>query len=215
MPQELNQPYELFGLFDLPPETQSLPPTLQEVQELFGTKPREIAPQPERQGEAKRGRSLKVFAGGAAICTVILLIYGILQLCGFSFLRVVTDSMGGEIPEGSFVVAKRADEQEIQIGDNIAYRGKDGRIITHKVVGIIENCGATEYKGYDTQGVNNQSPDAFTVIYPQVVGKVLAVYPTIGMLIWLLQRVIPAAAVIMAALLIICVAKNKRGGKNA
>ncbi|MDR1891985.1 MAG: signal peptidase I, partial [Oscillospiraceae bacterium] len=92
------------------------------------------------------------------------------NVLGYSWFRVVSGSMQREIPEGSLVITKRTEEDAVKIGDTIAFERKDKTVVTHKVVGIIENCGGSEFRGFETKGTENPSEDPYTVLSAKIVG---------------------------------------------
>lgn len=91
-------------------------------------------------------------------------------------IRIFTVVSGSMIPEyniGDILVSKRANADEINVGDNITYIGEkgslNGLIITHKVIKKEQREGTTYYV---TKGTANvvQDPE---ISHDQVYGKVV------------------------------------------
>ena len=100
-----------------------------------------------------------------------------LSIGGFRVFVIVSESMKGEYDIGDILISKHADVDEINIGDNVTYKGEVNEfkdiIITHKVV-------EKKQKGNDyffvTKGIANQIEDP-EIRYDQIYGKVI--YKTI------------------------------------
>ena len=96
-----------------------------------------------------------------------------LSVGGIRIFTVVSGSMVPEYNIGDILVSKRADAEDIDVGDNITYVGEkgslNGLIITHKVIKkeIREN---ETY--FITKGTANSISDP-EINYSQVYGKVL------------------------------------------
>lgn len=114
---------------------------------------------------------------GLIVCLLFILLILILSallpsLLGYSWFNVISDSMDREIPKGSFIIVKRTDSELICIGDNVTYKCKDGSTVTHKVINIIENCGGSSSRGFETRGTENSNSDTYIVLEENVVGVV-------------------------------------------
>ena len=99
---------------------------------------------------------------------------------GYSYFTVLSPSMQDEIPQGSFILVKHVDPRVLETGDNITYMADRTTSVTHKIVGIYENYNSSGARGFQTQGVNNASPDRDIVYEAYVVGKVVLVIPIAG-----------------------------------
>jgi signal peptidase len=78
------------------------------------------------------------------------------------------------------ILVKHTNANKIQIGDDITYLMDATNTITHRVVEIIENYNDSGDRGFQTQGVNNASPDPGYVYAANVVGVVVLHVPTLG-----------------------------------
>ncbi len=92
---------------------------------------------------------------------------------GFSAMRVLTASMGEEIPQGSLIITRHLDPTELKVGDDITYLAGQDTTITHRIIEITEHYGDTGERAFVTQGVANPEPDSLYVLAANVVGKVI------------------------------------------
>ncbi|MBR2890070.1 MAG: signal peptidase I [Oscillospiraceae bacterium] len=113
-----------------------------------------------------------------ALCVYVVvqvLSNGYANLGGFMMFRVVTGSMEPEIPVGSLLITQEVDISTIQLRDIICFRSQDtqiwGRIVTHRVVGILEAPGGGIL--LETQGDANVVMDGYLVTRDNLVGKVI------------------------------------------
>jgi signal peptidase I len=115
-------------------------------------------------------------------CVFCVFLLGVFlpKALGYRFFNVISNSMEREIPNGSFVIVKHTAPEMIRVGDNITYKRKDGSTITHKVVDIIENCGGSSSKGFETKGTENNISDTFIVLEENVIGVVQAHFEGVG-----------------------------------
>ena len=135
------------------------------------------------------------------IIPIIILILGLWLpgMLGYSLFNVVSESMQREIPKGSLILTKRVDAKTIEIGDNITYLTKEGDTVTHKVVGIIENCGGSSSRAFKTQGTENSAPDFYNVHEENVVGIVILHYSQMGKFL----RTLKAIFIVVLAIVIL------------
>lgn len=101
------------------------------------------------------------------------------SVMGYSCFTVMSSSMQGEIPKGSLIVTRYCEASALRIGDNITYFRDNGTTITHKIVEIFEPNACNQIR-FRTRGVNNSSPDDYTVAQSDVLGKVILVIPKLG-----------------------------------
>ncbi len=86
-------------------------------------------------------------------------------------LIVLTDSMYPDIKSGDLIFVSSVNATELQVGDVISFYAEEGNyaeIWTHKIIGIYENGGKLEF---ETQGVNNPTPDSNYRSEDYLVGK--------------------------------------------
>ncbi len=120
------------------------------------------------------------------------------RICGFSAMRVLTSSMGEDIPQGSLIITRQVDPTELQIGDDITYLAGEEVTITHRIVDIAEENGELTFT---TQGTQNQSPDALPVPPDNIVGKVVFHSLVLGVIFTFLHAHWPWLAVLMVLIL--------------
>ena len=115
------------------------------------------------------------------IIVILMLVVVILQRVsdnsisfgGYRLFTVATGSMEPEYQVGDVLISQEIDTNEIQVGDNIVYRGNTGsfkdKIVTHQVVSIREENGE---KKITTKGIANVEEDP-EIDGSQVYGKVI------------------------------------------
>ena len=104
------------------------------------------------------------------------------------------------------VVIRRAEEDDIKVGDVVTYRSMDptyyGILITHRVVEIRNTHGQ---KIFVTKGDSNITEDRSPIVYGQIYGKVVMRIPKIGYIKsflvssygWIIAIVVPSLGVII------------------
>jgi signal peptidase len=96
-----------------------------------------------------------------------------LAVGGFRIFTVVSGSMSPEYEIGDILLSKRVDVEDINIGDNVTYKGSASNlkdlIITHKVI-KKEVRNNTTY--FVTKGTANVAEDP-EITYSQIYGKVI------------------------------------------
>lgn len=105
-------------------------------------------------------------------------------------------SMEPDFFSGDLIVAKA--QSDYQVGDSVIYEIYGGYIV-HQII-------SESSKGYRTQGVNNNTPDSWTVSREKVKGEYLVSIPGLGKsLVFLLNRplALGALAAALAGLLLI------------
>jgi len=100
-----------------------------------------------------------------------------LSIGGIRIFMIVSESMKDEYQIGDILVSKKVPVEEINIGDNVTYKGEKmqlkGLVITHKVV-EKRQMGDETY--FVTRGLANNVSDP-EIRYDQIYGKVI--YKTI------------------------------------
>lgn len=124
---------------------------------------------------------MKIIKG--IVTVFILMVVGIIfvqrisnnevTLFGYSIFTVVSESMVPEYNVGDMIVARRVDEESIEVDDDVVYLGEKGiltdKIVTHRVVKIEEE---NNEKIFHTKGIANATKDP-AIDYDQIYGVVL------------------------------------------
>ena len=83
-----------------------------------------------------------------------------ISLGGFRVFNVITESMEPKYVVGDVLLAKEKDTDEIEVGEDVVYKGVKGefadRIVTHQVIEIEEKDGA---RIFHTKGIANLEED--------------------------------------------------------
>ena len=196
---DLNLEFQMQTLTDIPPETELLKnmepeinlsdlsesSDLSELSDIFVEKPA------QQKGSKKKHRGL--FAVISDVLFYLALFIVMLSVItsgakddaprmfmGYSYFTVLTASMQDEIPQGSLIIVRQTDSQELKIGDNITYMRDADTTVTHKITDIYDDYQNSGARGFQTKGVNNTNPDKDIVYEVNVVGKVILVLPGVG-----------------------------------
>ena len=123
----------------------------------------------------------KIFKAGVSLIIILIVSVIFVQrvsdnkvtLGGYSIFTVVTESMVPVYGVGDMIIAKTVDIEDVKIGDDVVYLGKEDsfkdKIVTHRVVDIEKD--SSEYV-FHTKGVANNYEDPL-IGYDQIYGKVL------------------------------------------
>lgn len=137
----------------------------------------------EENKESLLQRRIGVLVTVLLILTVLLCLYVVIQVLsngyvnfgGFMMFRVVTGSMEPTIPVGALLVTQQVDIATIQLDDIICFRTQEaaiwGKIVTHRVVGILEGLDGTPL--LETKGDANLVLDGYLVDQENFLGKVV------------------------------------------
>lgn len=91
------------------------------------------------------------------------------EVLGYQLKTVLSGSMEPEFKTGSIIVVEPGgDMTGFQSGDVITFVEEDGKLITHRVIEVV-NSG--EHVMYRTKGDNNASPDSSLVLSDNVVAQ--------------------------------------------
>jgi len=126
------------------------------------------------------------------------------SIFGYSVFSVLTGSMASEIPQGSLVVTKYKDPNQINTGDDITYLLADLSTITHRVIEIHENHNESGVRGFRTKGIDNPMADENIVHPGNILGVVVFHVTGVGILLEYIQQnplVIIGICVILIALI--------------
>lgn len=148
------------------------------------------------------------------------------QLFGYSFAVVVTNSMYPEIKAGDLIIVKSCNISEIELDQNAVFKGLSGDFkdlsVVHKVVGIQED----DEVGIQlrTKGVNNGKEDDDLVTAANFIGREVFHSTALGNIITFLKNpinwvyvlvfVLAISFVVMQSVKIFKMVKNKNNGKN-
>lgn len=92
---------------------------------------------------------------------------------GFRIFNVATESMVPKYLVGDVLIVKEIDSNELKIGDDVTYLGKEGtfnkRVVTHQIIQIDETENG---KVFHTKGIANEVEDP-TITGDQIYGKVI------------------------------------------
>lgn len=148
------------------------------------------------------------------------------QLFGYSFAVVVTNSMYPEIKAGDLIIVKSCNISEIELDQNAVFKGLSGDFkdlsVVHKVVGIQED----DEVGIQlrTKGVNNGKEDDDLVTAANFIGREVFHSTALGNIITFLKNpinwvyvlvfVLAISFVVMQSVKIFKMIKNKNNGKN-
>ena len=106
-----------------------------------------------------------------------------MDIFGYSPLYVETSSMESVMPRGSLIISKNVDPESLVLGDDITFFDAEGTqaMVTHRINKIIPNF---ERQGlaFETKGVDNVNVDEHKVFADNILGKVVFVLPTLGIL---------------------------------
>lgn len=125
-----------------------------------------------------------IFYAILVIFVLLLLLIVIMQrvsnnkvtLGGFSIFNIITSSMEPKYAIGDVLLAKNVNPEEIEIGDDVVYKGEKGnfagKIVTHQVIDIEEENNELKFH---TKGLANEEEDpviSSNQIYGEVIYKI-------------------------------------------
>ena len=124
---------------------------------------------------------MKVIKGIINVLTTLIIIIGgiflILYACGIVPYVVLSGSMEPTIETGSLCfINKHAKYKSIKEKDIIAFKFKDGTLVTHRAVKVTET-------GIRTKGDNNKDIDSNIVVKENYVGKNIFWIPKVGYIV--------------------------------
>jgi signal peptidase I len=133
----------------------------------------------------------------------------------YSAFTVLTGSMQREIPQGSLVIVKQVEADEIEVGDDITFLTDRDKTTTHRVTQIYENYDGGGERAFETKGLENPLPDKDVVYAANVVGKVVYHAPGLGdTLVWIRERWYLAAGLFVALLVLSTMLKRLFPGRK-
>lgn len=138
------------------------------------------------------------------------------NICGYSFMQVLTGSMEPNIPVSSIIAVKRVDVDEIKVDDVISFYSDDpllqGNVNTHRVIQIMEEDGNITFQ---TKGDANAIADRYAVRGEKIVGKVIFSSLLLGKTIRVLKNPIVFFPIIIIPLFLITVINLIKSVKTA
>lgn len=133
-------------------------------------------------------RTLSIIGNIIFVAVVLYLCYFIIlaaqnqspSVFGYRMLRVMSDSMEPVFGPGECIIVKRAEQEEIEIGDIVTFVSPDpslqGAFNTHRIIDIAPDR-TTGQLIYYTKGDNNTWDDDYTICYEDIVGKYIDKLP--------------------------------------
>lgn len=126
------------------------------------------------------------------------------NILGHYVFRVMTGSMEPEIPTDSIIVVKETELSRIEPDDIISYYSDDpqldGTVNTHRVVSVEQE--GEEYI-FTTKGDANALPDQYPAQGKKVLGKVVFISYSLGVVVNFLSS--PIAFVLLIILPLLCI----------
>ncbi len=122
---------------------------------------------------------------------------------GYKSFVIVSGSMEPTIMTEDAILVKEVPQNEIKINDIISF-SQGGTIVTHRVIGILEENGTKRYR---TKGDNNNTEDREKISYEQIEGKFLFKMNQFGIIIKILKS---KATLLMFILIIFCMGYYKK-----
>lgn len=132
------------------------------------------------------------------------------SIFGYKPFVVLSGSMEAEIAKGDLAITKEIDADTLQKNDVVAFWDKQGHVVTHRIVDIVEKNGE---KQLVTKGDNNNASDADVVSIKDVEGKYLFKLSGFGNFVLMLQEpltlFIILAVIVVVGVIWIMIGKNK------
>ena len=118
-------------------------------------------------------------------------------------LIVISDSMTidkeagtGAFNKNDLIIIKKVDPSNLEEGDIVTYRGRDGDIITHRITDLITDIkDGQEVPAFETKGDYSPGYDFYPVRYEQIIGEYQFRLPKLGGIAMFLQT--PAGVIII------------------
>ena len=126
---------------------------------------------------------------------------------GYTTFRILTGSMEPEIPTDSFILVKKTEPSELEVGDIISFYSRDpklgGAVNTHRVTGLEKNENGVYV--FSTKGDANLIEDQYPVYQSDLIGKVVYISHGLGTAVRLLSNPLVFGAVVIIPLAVIFV----------
>lgn len=111
-----------------------------------------------------------------AVVLLTVLLVGF-RLMGLQLFAVMSGSMEPTYPVGSVIYVDKVEADQIQSGDVITFKLKNGTVVTHRVTEVIQE---PDGRLFITKGDANPMEDAYPVSENQIIGKSLFCVPYLG-----------------------------------
>ena len=119
-------------------------------------------------------RASNIILGVIVGIIIVLALCVIPQLFGVGIKEVVSGSMEPDIPKGSMVVVIPANISDLEVGDDVTYKLKSGKYVTHRIISMDQEEGYIQ-----TKGINSRYADP-PVYADGIIGKVAFAIPILG-----------------------------------
>ena len=115
----------------------------------------------------------------AGVVILAIMLVGV-RLLGLQVYTVLSGSMEPEYPVGSLIYVKTVDYRELQAGDAITFLLDKDTIVTHRIIEILPDEEDPKTIRFFTQGDANDTPDAQSVHYKNILGTPVFTIPYMG-----------------------------------
>ena len=89
--------------------------------------------------------------------------------------------------KNDLIFVKKCEIEEIKENDIITFKKNEDTVVTHRIVGIIEDINGTSF--FITKGDNNEVRDDYETEFEQIYGKVVFHLPKIGKVVEYIQNI--------------------------
>lgn len=135
-----------------------------------------------RKGASSPRKIVRIVGNSIFYIGIVMLLLGALlvrsaqagapiTIGGYTGMVVLSESMQDVIPKGSLILTKSVDPESLNVGDDITFMVSSSTSVTHRIIDITRQT--DNRLAFETQGVNNQSPDIDLVLQDNIVGKVI------------------------------------------
>lgn len=122
------------------------------------------------------------------IVVVLAVLLAGIRLFGLQVFTVLSGSMEPVYKTGSLIYVKKADTDELEIGDVITFMLSKDTVATHRIVGMVPSEEDPSLIRFRTKGDVNEAEDG-TLVHPQnIVGKPIFTIPYLGYLASFIQN---------------------------
>lgn len=153
----------------------------------------------ESAGKPAKGQTVRnIIFYGFLLCVVLFAFFsnvngenGAKRFGPFSYNTVLTTSMQSVYPQGSLILSWSVGQNEplyagLESGSDIVFVRETGTVVVHRIVQIYEDYDGSGQRAFNTQGVDNPSPDSWITFEGNVIGKVFFCVPHLGTILVLI-----------------------------